>query len=125
MDSIRFLAKSLLFWLVRVGVSWPLVTMCVRDVEEVASAPGGGRRRTLLALNPERFREDLDILAATGELRLLKLPFHWPGRLITHFYPAGVSTAQIARPAVTQRCYTVSAPCAIFSVVFCRLFIVV
>ena len=98
MDSIRFLAKSLLFWLVRVGVSWPLVTMCVRDVEEVASAPGGGRRRTLLALNPERFREDLDILAATGELRLLKLPFHWPGRLITHFYPAGVSTAQIARP---------------------------
>lgn len=44
------------------------------------------RRKTLLALNPDRFRRDLDILERSGRFRILQLPFRWQARLFTIFY---------------------------------------
>ncbi len=44
------------------------------------------RRETILALNPERFRRDLYILARFGNFRILEFPFRWQARLFTVFY---------------------------------------
>ena len=44
-------------------------------------------RITLLALKPDHFHGDLDILSGTGEFRVLQIPFRWQSRLIHQFYP--------------------------------------
>jgi glycosyltransferase involved in cell wall biosynthesis len=53
-----------------------------RAVKEVSGASGEKGKYTLLALNPLRFPGDLEVLANSGEFRVLKLPFDWMGRIL-------------------------------------------
>lgn len=41
---------------------------------------------TILALNPARFRGDLEVLADTGDFKVLILPFRWSSSLVQYFY---------------------------------------
>lgn len=87
------------FWTVsRLGFVWPAVMLCKNKIEEVAvpnSSNTSGTRATILALNPDRFRGDLEILAATGEFRILKAPFEWQARLLGEFYPPDTKLTQL------------------------------
>lgn len=68
---------------------WPLVRYFVHRVVEVsapASREAGARPLTILALNPDRFVEDLEILAATGEFRVLRAPLSLQKQLVGHFF---------------------------------------
>ena len=55
-------------------------------------------RITVFALNPEHFRGDLDVLASTGEFRVLQIPVHWQTRLIYQYYPMNVNRCDIHNP---------------------------
>ncbi len=60
---------------------------------------------TVLALYPEHFRGDLDVLAGTGEFRVLQVPVHWQTRLIFQFYPKNVSRLAIHNPSPDESLY--------------------
>ncbi len=45
-----------------------------------------GKRFRLLALNHNRFIQDLKLLEKTGEFKIYKLPFDWQSRFLNHFY---------------------------------------
>lgn len=86
---IKYSAISLIKGLVRLGFSYPLVKLCARDViDHKASRTNFENQNlvTILALNPKRFRGDLECLAQTGHYRILKMPFNWQGRFYNWFY---------------------------------------
>lgn len=73
----------------RLGWHWPFVSILTRVIEarDSAGVTPAADAPTLLALMPESFRGDLDILAATGRVRVLQVPNHWQTRLMYLFYP--------------------------------------
>ena len=103
----RLLKKTLKFpalILARLGIVWPFVLVYARIIEEVK--PQGSRgegKPTLLALTSKRFLGDLEVLAGSGEFRVLKVPYSWKGRLLTLFYPADLSREQYFNPDANAR----------------------
>jgi hypothetical protein len=90
MKQLARLAFSSLFGTAaRLGWYWPFVKILTRVIEarDSAGAPPAADAYTLLALMPESFRGDLDILAASGRIRVLQVPNHWQTRLMYLFYP--------------------------------------
>lgn len=59
---------------------------------------GDSKCPTLLALSPENFRGDLDVLAETGAFRVLQLSNRWLGQLVDTYYPTGLGTAVFHNP---------------------------
>jgi hypothetical protein len=51
----------------------------------------------LLALNPDRFRGDLEILASSGQFRVLRFPFEWQARLLPHFKDPAIHSSDWMR----------------------------
>ncbi len=45
-----------------------------------------GKRFRILALNHNRFTQDLELLEKTGEYKVYKIPFHWQSRFLNFFY---------------------------------------
>jgi len=74
------------------GFLWPLVRYCTGRIEEVSPSLSHKSLPTLriLALNPDRFRGDLEVLAASGQFRIFRAPFRFQTRLLGYFYPPGV-----------------------------------
>jgi hypothetical protein len=66
---------------------WPLVYLYSRVIEEVRPKSGkvDNNKPTILAINPDRFRGDLEILANSNKFRLLKLPFDWQCYILALF----------------------------------------
>ena len=54
---------------------------------------------TVLALSPEGFRRDLEVLAKSGRFRVLLLPSKWPYRIMYLFYPRGLRAMDYLNPA--------------------------
>ena len=83
-----------------IGLVAPLFSwLLVRAIEEWQSdTPPVTNQITILALSGSRFRKDLDILAGTGEVRVLVIPQYWQTRIIYTFYPDGTDRAEIFRP---------------------------
>jgi len=54
---------------------------------------------TILALWPDHFRGDLEVLVSTGEFRVLQIPVHWQTRLIYQYYPKNVNRLDIHNPS--------------------------
>lgn len=77
---------------IRLGFTGVLVSLFQRVIESVDDSVELVSKDvpTLLALNPDRFRGDLDILARTGRFRVLRFPFKWQTRLLTLFWPANL-----------------------------------
>lgn len=73
-------------WLfARLGIVGPLVFFYARVIKEVGPGHSRGDENlpTLFALTSNRFRGDLEILARTGEFRVLRLSPAWQVRLPT------------------------------------------
>jgi len=90
---VSFLAsygKHLVLLLWRMGIVWPLPWLLSKVVEPVPrppdAPPPGPDAITLLALNPDRFRGDLEILARSPSFRVLRLPYRWQCRVAYLFY---------------------------------------
>jgi hypothetical protein len=60
---------------------------------------------TILALWPDHFRGDLDVLVSTGEFRVLQIPVHWQTRLIYQYYPKNVNKLAIHIPSPDDPLY--------------------
>jgi len=80
------------------GVYWPIVFVYSRVIKEVASAHRKKDLPAILFLNHIRFRKDVEVLANTGEFRVLIIPEIWQARILTQFYPRGVTKTQIFFP---------------------------
>jgi hypothetical protein len=76
--------------MIKRGLVWPMLPILASEIEEVSAPPlaDGQRRITLLALNPDRFNTDLDILASTGRFRILRFPFDYQALVLLAFYRA-------------------------------------
>ena len=74
--------------MVKLGVTWPLVLIYARVIKEVMplSRNSSKRVKTLLALKPNRFRGELEALAATDDFRVLKVPLEWQYKVLALFW---------------------------------------
>ncbi len=97
----RLPLKLLFRVLVRLGVSWPVVLLFRRIIEEIKSS--GDPQITILALTSDRFRQDLELLSSTGRFRVLALRFKWLGIMYSQFYPRGVERRTVFRPYEDER----------------------
>jgi len=89
------LISRMLVWF---GVFWPIVFVYSRVIREVESEHRKKNLPAILALSHTRFRKDIEVLANTGEFRVLIVPEVWQSRIITLFYPRGITKAQIFFP---------------------------
>ncbi len=88
------------------GLCWPVTYMVARSLREVQPdgnitalrRSGDDDRITLLALTPDRFRDDLEILVGTGKFRVLRASYTWQGRLIAAFYPTEMDFLSFYNP---------------------------
>jgi len=88
--SIKILIKGA----ARLGIVWPFVLFFSRVVQEVKPDDGGVSidKPVLLALNPDRFVSDLNILANSKYFRILKVSFKWQTVLLMLFWPSNISS---------------------------------
>lgn len=72
----------------RLGVVWPFVYIYCKVIEEVSPRTGHTdlNKPTILALQPSRFRGDLQILADSGQFTVLKVPFEWQCKILALFW---------------------------------------
>ena len=75
MKLLRRLIKLTVRWLGDLGFHWPILIKVMTGISEiiVANLDRDPIAPILLALNPSRFRNDLEILAETGKIRILTL----------------------------------------------------
>ena len=90
--------------LARLGIVWPFVFLYARVIKPARpeSSRGDGRP-ALLALTAEHFLGDLEVLADSGEFRVLRLPFSWQARLILLFYPPDLPRRQYLQADTNAR----------------------
>jgi hypothetical protein len=86
----RFLViaiKGFIKLFVSTHFTWPLVYIYSKAIEEVQPKTGkvDNDKPTILALNSDRFRGDLEILANSNKFRLLRLPFDWQCYILALF----------------------------------------
>ena len=67
---------------------WPFVVIYSRIIEEVR--PKDGKvvqgKPIILALNPQRFLGDLEVLVESKEFRILKVPFDWQCKILALYW---------------------------------------
>ena len=79
-----------IFWLLaKIGVVWPIVFVYSRVIDEIKPDHNKKKLPAILALSHVRFRKDLEVLANTGEFRVLTISQAWQGRILTQFYSKG------------------------------------
>ncbi|MBO06242.1 MAG: hypothetical protein CMI58_04310, partial [Parcubacteria group bacterium] len=86
---INNIIKCSIKLMVKLGVTWPLVLIYARMIKEVmpVNRKDFKKAKTLLALNPNRFRGELEALAATNDFRVLKVPLGWQCKVLSLFWP--------------------------------------
>ena len=105
--ATRFVAWKGLNRLVHAGAHATLSRLLAHACREVL--PDGRTRRlrkkhdddgrlTVLALSAGNFRGDLPALAATGQIRVLRIPTHWQTRLIYQFLRQGQPMLDYVNP---------------------------
>ena len=72
----------------QLGMVSPFVHLYASKIEEIKpqAEDNGSRKVTILALNPNRFRGDLQILADSGQFRVLIVPFEWQTKILNIFW---------------------------------------
>jgi hypothetical protein len=85
MNMLKF-AKPVVRSLGSLGVYWPLLDHCANRILDASPYDAGDARPALLALAPQRFRLDLDILRENKNYRILEMPRPVQNRLISLFY---------------------------------------
>jgi hypothetical protein len=75
------------------GITWPFVFLLARRLQasNATDAPQGEQKKyTILALSPERFRSDLELLETAGHIRVLRLPTNWQRGILGFFWEGRV-----------------------------------
>jgi hypothetical protein len=81
-----------------------LVERIAAEVQEIdkRGLPGplksANGRVSILALTPDRFRYDLEALAALPNMRLLRMPFKWQARFFYAFYGRHIKNPDVHQP---------------------------
>jgi len=90
--KITRILKFLLRILADRGIVWPFVFIYSKVLKDVVpedgTVPGGCP--TILAINPGRFFGELESLANSKKLRVLKIPFDWQVRLLAIYWPTTI-----------------------------------
>lgn len=84
MAVIRKIVGVLINWLIDYDIVYPLVLILSFSLQKVENGSVKPNGKSILALNPARFRGDLEVLAAQG-FTVYKMPFSWQGRFL-HAY---------------------------------------
>jgi hypothetical protein len=95
---VRYLAWNALALAIRLRRHDLLASLYSRVVEELlpdgtvrrVQGPYSGTLPTILVLSHEQFLSDIEILAASGQVRILRLAERWQTRLMFQFYPLEV-----------------------------------
>lgn len=106
-------AKYLLRFMLDMGITAPLVWVYSKAIKRVGPENDREGVYTLLAINPNRFVGDLEILAESGNYRVFKMPFDWQGRMLrliwsddmdfdSYFNPEGNDELTKAREKVRE-----------------------
>lgn len=96
----RYALRLILRTCARIGWYEPFLWILTRAIVEhpASKAKGGKRRPTLLALSPEGFRGDPEVLSEAGHFRVLLAPTRWQTRLMYLFYPEGLRSRDYLNP---------------------------
>ena len=84
----------------------PVVKVLEGAIVQVLPKAGTRMAKTpirILALNPDRFRGDLEVLANSGEVCVYRFPFVWQSRFLAAYFSEDVSLSEHANPAVGSR----------------------
>lgn len=103
---MRHLKRKILGLLAVSRMVTPLAWCCYRDTVKIAEGNTGNpdpKPITLLALNAERFRKDLELLVKTGKYRIYKAPDRWQGRFIRLFYPDNAKVFETGKTVAEQK----------------------
>jgi len=87
------------------GFTWPLVFVYSRVIKEIRSEIGKVNydRPTILALLPNRFRGDLEILAESGAFRIMVIPNDYLGGIISLYWNDKISRKKYHNPDGDER----------------------
>ena len=81
---LKYSARFMAF----INYVWPFVVIYSRIIEEVR--PKDGKvvqgKPIILALNPQRFLGDLEVLVESKEFRILKVPFDWQCKILALYW---------------------------------------
>ena len=85
---IKSLFKPIVRWMGETGYGKLLVDRCVADTTELSQIEGSIARDAvkLLALSPNRFRSDLEILNGTGKFQIFEMPEYWQYAVLNLYY---------------------------------------
>lgn len=85
---IKSLFKPIVRWMGETGYGKLLVDRCVADTTEFSQIEGSivGDAVKLLALSPNRFRSDLEILNDTGKFQIFEMPEYWQYAILNLYY---------------------------------------
>jgi len=85
---LKKIAKYPVKFMAQIGFVWPFANIYSKVITEIRpdTEKGSKNKMTILALSPERFRGDLEILAESDEFYVLKIPSSWQVRLLDLFW---------------------------------------
>jgi hypothetical protein len=88
----RFVWRRVFGPMARAGYVRPFLFIYSRVITQVNPSDGSASPKapTVFALNSERFRGDLEVLADSKKFRVLKIPFDWQVRLLNLFWPEDI-----------------------------------
>lgn len=88
-------------------INWlsPIIWLTQYFCETYNTSPVPKNAKTLLALNHDRFRNDLEILAKSDSFKIIILPHFWMCRLQYAIYKGPVSFATIFKPAEQDKAH--------------------
>jgi len=89
--------KFAIISMVKFGFAWPIAWFCAREIKALNGiTPGANDNRiNALALSPDRFRGDLQILANSGRVNIWLMPIKWQFRLRALFLADETARAQM------------------------------
>ena len=92
--------KSLIKATVISGFTWPIVYLSTKFIADVSpiSNDKNYKKITLLAINPVRFRGDLEILANSNNFRVLKVPLDWQCKILNLYWPKKIDFQKYYKP---------------------------
>ena len=85
---LQIIYRSIVRWMVKRNIVWPIVWVYSIVIKEVTVEDWShsNEKPTILAINANRFRKDLEILSNTKQFKILSMPFKWQQRLLSPFW---------------------------------------
>ncbi len=94
---LNAMGKSAIKTMVRIGFAWPIAWLCAREIRALNGSSNGAEKPIInaLALSPDRFRGDLQILDSSDRVKVWLMPIKWQFRLRAIFLATESERAEI------------------------------